>query len=325
MRRKLMAFHNLGKQSPLDMAGASDPSFAVRLLPVVLTAWTSPLFAQAALTSDLWRVAAGTLTVPAPLVAGGTAAVWTPAFTLGGDTTLRLAVETIHAPAEVGVDGALLSAGWQAARNTTVNVVYGRIGLGDLVRTETSPEAIGGEIPAYAQVVSLGVARRIGGSWTAGGALRLLSGRLDTRSRNQVGVDFGVVWTRSRLRLGATTRAFDPTLGEGEDASSYSVAADYRSRPFALDGASAVLAFRYGLTLSHGEAPQQLLSAGLLLGTALEMDAGAAREEVAGTEIWRGRFGLTIRSGRYAVALARDGGVNGFDGTFRFGLTAVFR
>jgi hypothetical protein len=245
---------------------------------------------------------------------------------LGQDTTLSVSAETIHAPAEVGVDGALLSGSWSPGRSWTLSAVYGRIGLGDLVRTETSPEALGGEIPAYAQVISVGAAR-LTGRWTLGTALRLLTGRLDTRSETQLGLDLGAVYRgggTERWRLGLATRFLDPRLGEREQAASYAVAVEHYSLPFALSGAESVLLIRYGATFSHGEGAQHLISGGLKVARVLELDAGAAYERAVGAGLWRSRLGLTLNSGRYSVLLARDGGVNGFGAAYRVGLMVVF-
>ncbi|MBI4542662.1 MAG: hypothetical protein HY705_06505, partial [Gemmatimonadetes bacterium] len=149
---------------------------------------TTPAAGQAAVASDLWRVAAGTLAVPAAIASDGSAALWTPAILVPPGGWLRVGVESVHSPSEIGVNGALAAVALRAGR-VTLNAVYGRMGLDDLVRTETSPEALGGSIPVYAQVLSLGAARPFGASFTAGAAARLLSGRLATRGRAQLGID----------------------------------------------------------------------------------------------------------------------------------------
>ena len=41
--------------------------------------------------------------------------------------------------------------------------------------------------------------------------------------------------------------------------------------------------------------------------------------------LWRSRLGLALTAGRYRVYLGRDGGVNDFGATYRFGLTAAMR
>jgi hypothetical protein len=290
------------------------------------TALVRPLAAQSALTADLWRVAAGTLVVPPALASDGSAALWTPAAVLAGrEHALEFGVETIHAPAESGVSGALATAAVRTRSGWTLNAVYGRLSLGDLVRTETSPEAVG-SIPAFAQVLSLGAARGIAGSaLSVGLAVRALTGRLDDRSETRWTADFGAIWERPRVRLGAATRFFDPTFGAGESGATYSLGGEYRSRDLDFWGTPVVARLRYGATLAHGEGAAHLLSGGLAFASAFEIDAGAARETVSGESVWRSRFGAAVAAGNYRVYLGRDGGVNGFGATYRFGLVATIQ
>ncbi|MEK6609907.1 MAG: hypothetical protein AABZ35_03190 [Gemmatimonadota bacterium] len=288
----------------------------------------APTLAQvAAIASDLWRVAAGTLVEPDAVASGGAAPLWTPAVVLSGSfARVRVGIETIHAPSEIGVNGGIAAVGVRLGDLGTLNAVYGHIGLGDLVRTETSPEGLTGSLPAYAQLLSLGAARQVSPALVAGAAFRLQSGRLADRGRTQVGLDVGVVYSiMPGFRLGVTTRFWDPTLGRAEKASSYALGGEYRTPGFPMWGTEAAFVARYGATLLHGESPQHLISGGLALGNALELDAGTAYEEAAGESVWRGRFGLTVGAGRYRIVVARDGGVNGFGATYRFGLAASFR
>lgn len=328
-----MAFHDLSKLGwLLDSAAARGEASPMRSPSLHLLAllgaalWhTTPAAGQAAIASDLWRVAAGTLAVPAAIASDGSAALWTPAILVPPGGWLRVGVESVHSPSEIGVNGALAAVALRAGR-VTLNAVYGRMGLDDLVRTETSPEALGGSIPVYAQVLSLGAARPFGASFTAGAAARLLSGRLATRGRAQLGIDLGLVYSGvSRLRLGVATRFFDPTLGEAEQASSYEFGVEYGMADLTLGATRSDVRLRYGATASHGEGVQHLLSAGLGIGGALALDLGAAREQSAGGNVWRSRSALGVTAGRYRVQVGRDGGANGFGATYRFGVAAMVR
>jgi hypothetical protein len=296
---------------------------AVCSLLLGLTAGGNKAGAQPAVVSDLWRVAAGTLVVPAALAQDGSAALWTPAATVPSGAVVRVAIEAVHAPSEVGISGGVATLAVRAGHLGSLNLVYGRLGVDGLVRTETSPEAIGGDIAVYAEVLSLGVARELSPGLVAGIAARALSGRLDADTRSQLGVDVGIQYTDpSRLTLALATRFFDPTFRAAETAASYNAAASYRTADGPIWGTTGTLTFRYGLTWAHGEAAQHLLSAGLSLGGVLALDAGAAREELAGMAVWRSRLGVSLDVGRYRVYLNRDGGVNGFGATYRFGLAA---
>jgi len=280
--------------------------------------------AQAALVSDLWRVAAATLVQPAATADGGAAAFWTPALVLPAlRPWLRAGVEMIHTPAELGVNGSTVAISARLSGVGTASVVYGRIGLDNLVRTETSPEALDGPILAYAEAFSLGLARTVGRGLDAGVAVRYLAGRLADRSRTQLAVDVGLLYTGApHLRIGAATRFWDPRFGAAEEAATYSLGAELASSEFGAWGSTLGLALRYGATATHDEELQHLLTAGMVLGGVLALDLGAARESSGGLPQWSSRGALGIISGHYRVQVGRDGGVNGFGATYRFGLAA---
>ncbi len=281
----------------------------------------------AALASDLWRVAAGTLVEPDAIASGGAAPFWTPAVVLAASApAARVGIETIHTQSDIGVNGGIAALALRVGGLVTLHAVYGHIGLGDMVRTETSPEGLGGSIPVFADVLSLGAARRVAPSLVVGAALRLATGRLGDRERSQTGMDVGILYDGlRRVRLGASTRFWDPTFGAAEEAASYSLGGEYRAPGFPMWGADATILVRYGLTLQHGESAQQLLTGGLVLDDAIELDVGMAHEQAGDEPVVRSRFGLGIGAGRYRIVVARDSGVNGFGATYRFGLAATFR
>jgi hypothetical protein len=281
---------------------------------------------QSAVTSDLWRVAIGTLVVPAPLATDGSAALWTPAFAVPGEGPGALvSVEAIHAPADEGVGGAIAAVSYRPRGAWTFNAVWGRLSISDLVRTETSPEALGG-IAAYTEVLSIGAARSLlGGAMTLGVATRALTGRLDDRGSTRFAADLGAVYAAGRVRLAASTRFFDPTSRSSASGAGYSVGAEVRTSEGTLWGAPAAAELRYGLSFAPGEQASHLFSAGAVLAKVFELDAGVAREAVAGSSVWRSRIGAAVSAGRYRVYLGRDGGVNGFGASYRFGLSARVR
>lgn len=285
-----------------------------------------PIYAQGSVASSLWRVAAGTLVVPAALADDGGSALWTPAVALAGEARYRVGFEAIHAPSEVGINGGVLAFSARTRDIGIISVVYGRLGMGGVGYTETSPEIVGPAIAIYNQTASLGVSRTLKTGLVGGVALRFLSGRLGTEERSQFGLDAGVQYAgMPNLRLGAATHFFDPTFGASGEATSYSLGAEYRSDSFDAWGAETTIALRYGVTAGRGTDTQQLLTAGVTFGPALTVDLGGAREHTPVQSLWRSRLGVGIGAGRYTVRIGRDGGVNGFGATYRFGLTAVFQ
>ncbi len=282
------------------------------------------LEAQAAIASDLWRVAAGTLAVPAPVLDDGLAPLWTPAVHMSPEIRVRVGVESIHAPEQIGVTGSMVGATIRS-RAGTIAIGYGRIGFDDIERTETSPETVG-RIPVYVSTLSVGIARGFGPRIVGGIAARYAGGRLDDLVEQRLGLDVGLVYrAHERLRVGAATRFLDPLLGHGEEGSSYQVGLEYTSPPIAAWGVPLAMLARYGASVHHGEAAQHLLTAGLAFARSLALDVGAAHEAIGAEAVWRSRAAVTLGAGRYRVQVGRDGGVHDFGATYRFSLTAEFR
>lgn len=291
----------------------------------VLPLLAGPLMAQASVASDLWRVAAGTLVVPAALADDGTSPLWTPAVVLKDPDRFRVGIEAIHTASDVGLSGGIVALTARTGAATAISLTYGRLGIASVGYTETSPELIGGSLEIYNQTASLGVAHAFGHGLTGGVALRHLSGQLAFTTHAQFGADLGVQYAGlSHLRFGASTHYFDPSFTSGSRAASYNLGAEYRSSAFEAWGARSTALVRWGLTAAHGDT-QQLISAGLTLGPSLSLDVGAAQERTATDAVWRSRLGLGVGAGRYLVRIGRDGGVNDFGATYRFGLTAVFQ
>jgi len=298
----------------------------VRTPVVVGLLWLLPRLAnaQASVASDLWRVADGTQVVPLALADGGTSPLWTPAVALGDGEHLRVGIEAINAPTEIGVSGGLLALTFRAGGWGFASLTYGRLGVADVAMTETSPEAIG-SVLIYSQTASLGFSRRIAPDLTGGIAVRYLAGELGPVSRSQVGIDIGARYASEHVTLGAATRFFDPTLRAAVGAATYNLGAAWSSSAFDAWGASGRVIVRYGVTASRGESAQHLATAGIVLGSSLALDAGVSGERASGDGVWRSRFGVSIGSGPFRIQIARDGGVNGFGATYRFGLTAAFK
>lgn len=324
-----MSLHNLSKKSRrlTRPARGGEPSPMKRLIAgcvgMVVMSRASSLAAQtAALTSDLWRVAAGTQAAPGPFAAGATALLWNPVIDLPPGVDLRIGVTSIHAPEEVGVTGGAVALTLRVA-SSVVTAVWGRLGIDNITRTETSPEAVDGTIAVDAQVMALGVARHLAPWLDAGAALRVAAGRLAELTKSQAGLDAGVLARITpSLRVGFTARAFDPT---GADASTYQLAAETRSGTFDAMGTPAFVRLRFGTQLQKGEEAAHLVTLGIGLGEGLQVDAGAAREAVAARAVWRSRIGVSVGTARYHVEFGRDGGVNGFGATYAFGLMAQLK
>src|SRR5690348_10383728 len=122
-----------------------------RICRALLTLVPGVVAAQQSAGTELWRLAATTLPVPPALATGGAAAFWNPAQP--GSEHASFALEAIETAPTVGAQGMLLTARARVGRVGQVGLVYGRMSIGDLVRTTLSPDPDPGGIPYYTETI----------------------------------------------------------------------------------------------------------------------------------------------------------------------------
>lgn len=279
--------------------------------------------AQAPVATDLWRVAAATLAVPEALADGPSASLWNPSSAHRPDLRRHvLGIEVVSSPPEMGVAGVVASVSRRQPGVGTVTLLYGRMGIEDLSRTETSPEALAGGIPVYSQLVSFGFATDVSPRLRAGAALRSLRARLGDRAEQRTALDAGgtleLPW---RLTLAASTRFFDPAMSSGRTSASHSAALAWQPLRLRMWGAAVALSSRLGVTSGPGERAR-LAGAGLDASGRLLLDLAAVQETAFGRSAWRARVAVALASGPYRITMGRDSGTNGFGATYRFALAA---
>jgi hypothetical protein len=288
------------------------------LLAVTVPARTLP--GQAAAGSELWRLAAATVPLPAALASGAAASFWNPAQGMSGRGQIGL--DLIQTPAAVGATGLIGAIRLPFAHVGTVGFVYARMGLGDLVRTTDSPDPDGTTIPFYTQSASATWARALG-TTSLGAALTYHDTRFDGTRIDRWTLDLGVTESLlgNRLRVAAGTRGMR-RLGN-DPAQDVNVGFEFRAWRGTLWGTTAgALVARYGIAFGHPGGTDHQLGAGLEVGTSLSFDAILAREASYGNAAWRSAAGVRIAVGRYRMSFARDGGVSDLGSTFRVGLEA---
>jgi hypothetical protein len=128
-----------------------------------------------------------------------------------------------------------------------------------------------------------------------------------------------------RLTVAAASRFAALDL-KGRHTTDYYGAVEYQVRTATLWGSSALVFGRYGFAFRPGGAGfEHGLSAGLGLEDRLEVDLGWTREQGYGTTYWRPVVAVTLRAGRYRVAVARGSGLNDVGSAFRISLSAQLR
>ena len=296
----------------------------------VLTAAASLLarsaLAQASVVADLWRVAEGTMVVPAALADDGVAAFWTPAVVLAPTERYRVGISAVHAPSEIGVSGGIAAFSIRLSTFGTMNVSYGRLGIGSVGYTETSPEVVGGAIDIYNQALSVGVAGRLADGLTGGLAVRYLSGKMGWTAGDQLGVDLGAKYApNGHLLFGASTHFLEPSWAAPPPAAPDSVGAEGRASAVKSWKTTPRLSLRLGVQAARANEEAVLITGGLSLGPSFTLDYGAEHESTNVESVWRSRLGVGITAKQFTARIARDGGVHGFGATYSFGMTATFK
>jgi hypothetical protein len=297
----------------------------MRLSVLLLASPLAPLAglpAQSAPGAELWRVAAATLPLPPALTTGATASFWNPAQSLGA--TGQVGLDLIQGADAVGASGVMAGVRLRVKRVGSLGLVYGRMGLSDLVRTSDSPDPTGASIPFYDQALKMVWSATLHG-FTAGAGLVYHETRFDGATIDRWGLELGLVQqVGSRLRLAASA----PGLRRvGSDpAQDLHAGVEFLVWRGALwQGAPGAVRMRYGLSGGHPGAIDHQFGAGLEVGQVVSVDAELAREGTYGNPVWRPVAGLQVAVGRYRVMFARDGGVSDVGAAYRVGLQVRLR
>ena len=249
--------------------------------------------------------------------------LWNPAsIAIPGGLRARIAAATLQTPSEQSVSSELLAVGVRVHDATTVGLSLVRAEVTGLLRTDTDPQTIGGDIPYSTTVVSLGVAQRRE-DLTVGFALRYRHGQLDDLSRGALGIDAGLVLDDlvfGRARVAVSTFLWRPG-GDDTEAIGYNFAGD--ARVFGPDSLREAR-FGYGLSLDGGEVREQFGYVSGRFGV-LEARTGLARYSALGSVDWRLRLGLGLHYARYTVGISREENGAGLDAVYQFTLSAFVK
>jgi hypothetical protein len=274
---------------------------------------------QDAAGRQLWRLAAATVPVPRALATGGTAAWWTPAQS---DAVSLVALEVIQTPATAGASGFLAAARLRVSDAHRFGLTYGRMAIGDLVRTTLSPDPDGTGIDYYTHTARASWAGDASGT-TVGAAVAYHETRLDDARADRWTLDFGLRRALGRrLVLGAATH-FLGLWGADPAHDVYGAVQVLVWHGELWPGSGrAVVHARYGVTFSTGLNADHQIGTGLEVGGAFAADLLLEREGGYGVARWRPVAGVQLRVGRYRVLFSGNAGPPGFGAAYRVGLEA---
>src|SRR5215470_7933647 len=107
---------------------------------------------------DLFEFPLGLLAEPAALSKQMTASLWNPAAgELAPFRRAALGIAELYSPQEQGVRLGMLGLAYAPRPNVTATASFASAWVSDLLRTETDPQSLGGEIPYSSTLVSLGL------------------------------------------------------------------------------------------------------------------------------------------------------------------------
>jgi hypothetical protein len=245
------------------------------------------------------------------------------AVRLSDGAKVRGTAVALNTGTDLGISAQLASVAVALPNDVTVGFSAVHAAINGIGHTMDDPQPIGRDIPYSTLVLSLTGARRSLNYLTSGIAVRYRTGEVDGTRRSTFGLDGGLIADRVfgyDARVGVSSFLWGPGAGEGKDAS-FSTAFDAKvigpdtthqarvgySYTFA-DGASAghyvFVSGRYARWIARG---------------------GIARTNVFGSADTALRLALGVRYARYTVGLSREDSAGGFDPTYQFALSGVFR
>ncbi|HSJ63848.1 MAG TPA: hypothetical protein VK922_08065 [Gemmatimonadaceae bacterium] len=282
-----------------------------------------PLRAQPVPGRDLLRFPLGTMDRAPALGSALGEGLGNPASIALLDTLrVHAGIAAVQTSPEQGVTLQVGAVTVRLPEGFVVTASFARATVTDLVHTQTDPQSIGGDIPYSTQLVSTGLARRIG-FLSAGAALRYRRGHVDLRTDDELGADFGLLASGLPLRdlsIGVGTFLWRP--GRSLDQfTAINAAADLR-----IAGNSAIRQLRAGYSSAKivSGAREEFIFTHARYGI-WEGRAGLARDHVHGPQFWRTRLGITVHVAPYAVGIAREENGAGLDAIYQFTLSARLR
>lgn len=232
-------------------------------------------------------------------------------------------IEIVHTSSELGMSGLLGGLATSVGDRFTLGATVGRLDIRDLVRTTTTPNAVGGSIPVFTQYGGMS-GQYDWGPLRLATLARIHHERFDYLSETGFTLDFGAtVSATPRLTISGATH-FLPIDFSYQETTDYYFGLTYElMTEAALGDVPATIVGRYGATLRSGKRLEHAVGIGMLLARHLELDGLLTRELGDDTAAFRPGLAISLRFGRYLIGLARSSGLNDLGATYRVGLDAA--
>jgi hypothetical protein len=283
---------------------------------------TTPTAAQQVPGRDLLDFPLGLLAESAPLSSRMTGGLWNPATSMLSSTArAEFGFAGLTTPQEQGVRLDMIAAAFSLRPTLTGAVSVAQASVSDILRTETDPQSLGGEIQYGTTLFSAGVATTRS-NVTVGAAARYRLASVDTRRSGVFALDFGAIVdhvARTPLRLAVSSFLLTPS--RSKEAPTYLAAADL---PLVRRDSSFVLRGGYSLSRTDGRGREDYAFATTSY-RQFDASAGLAETSVFGNRDKRWRLGVGVRYAGYTAAIGREDGAAGIGGSYQFLLTRVIK
>jgi hypothetical protein len=287
-------------------------------LTSVVLGFPGSVCAQRVAGRDLLDFPLGVL-AEAPALSGQMAGgLWNPATSaLRSNTRAVVGFAGLTTPQELGVRLEMLAASYKLRPRLTGSISVAEASVSDILRTETDPQSLGGEIPYSTMLLSMGVAamRR---NATFGLSARYRWGTADTDHSGAFAVDGGVIVDRvagTPVRIALSSFLFNPSSASNE--ASYFAAADI---PIIRRDSSLVVRGGYSLSRTEGRG-RESYAFGTATYRQFDLSSGVSTSTEFGNSNRRWRLGFGLRRAGYTVAIGREDGSAGLGASYQFLLT----
>ena len=287
---------------------------------VVLSA---PAAAQKVPARDLFEFPLGLLADAPALSTRMTASLWNPA-SRAADSSERaeIGLAGLTTPQNLGVQLGMIGGEYRIRRGFSAAVSFAQASVNDIIRTETDPQSIGGEIPYATSLLSAGLAltnrKAAFGTWSAGIAARYRWATVDGDHGGAFSLDEGITVDRilgTPLRGAASTFLLSPVTRD--EAPTFMTAVD---APVYRRDSSATVRLGYSLSATQSRGREDYVF------TSIDhrwfnFTGGFDWSSAFGDQDRRLRLGLGLRYTSYVVAIGREEGAAGFGANYQFLVT----
>ena len=291
-------------------------------LGALILMWATMAAGQRVPARDLIAQPLGLTGEAAALGGGAASGFWNPATALLADgERMRIAAAALNSPIELAFAAQLVHVAFAFPAVGTVSASVAHAAVNDLVRTDTDPQSIGGDIPYLTTLVSAGVARRLSAHVAGGFALRWHWGRADAARSSALAADAGVVIDRvTRVDARVALSSFMLTANAA-NAPVLVAATDVR-----VAGHDSVRTVRAGVSYARQRgARAEWYPYADARYSRLSVRGGPVYSVGYGASEWRFRLGLALQQAGYSIGIAREDNAGGLSPTYQLTVANIRR